>query len=366
MKRVPIALFLVLALTAAAHADSDIKADEKVVFYPTYAYLDKAGEKWVIPVHGWIFEPEKDAVMRNALLALLGKRLGLRPGQADTEIFKARARLFLVDNERGKQLTIQLGRNAFTLNDSLSNGHFRTSVYFPAAEVRDLAVGQKPKEDWLRFRVVVRGDDKRAIFGRVQFVAPKGISAICDIDDTIKVSNVRDRKALLANTFVREFEAVPGMASLLQRWAKAGVRFEYLTASPWQLYEPLRDFMDTAGFPRGAFRMKTFRWKDKTFFSLFQHPEEFKEREIRMILRRFPERKFILIGDSGESDPEIYGQTARRYPEQVVGILIRNVTGEEADGERFTRAFRGVPRKKWGVFDLPEELRGKLPNLSGR
>jgi phosphatidate phosphatase APP1 len=65
----------------------------------------------------------------------------------------------------------------------------------------------------------------------------------------------------------------------------------------------------------------------------------------------------MLVGDSGEHDPEIYGELARKHPEQVVRVLIRDVTGEAADADRYRTAFQGVARKKWAVFKRPAEVR---------
>ena len=81
-------------------------------------------------------------------------------------------------------------------------------------------------------------------------------------------------------------------------------------------------------------------------------------------------RSLVLVGDSGERDPEIYGNVARLYPKRVLRIFIRAVKGEKPDDERFIKAFKGVPRDKWLIFtnpvrDLPKDLNvtpiGKAP-----
>ena len=46
------------------------------------------------------------------------------------------------------------------------------------------------------------------------FVPPKGVSVISDIDDTIKVTEVLDRRRMLYNTFLREFKDVTGMVAV--------------------------------------------------------------------------------------------------------------------------------------------------------
>ena len=67
-------------------------------------------------------------------------------------------------------------------------------------------------------------------------------------------------------------------------------------------------------------------------------------------MKRFPGYKFIFFGDTGEQDPELYGECARVNPAQVAGIYIRNVTDESRDNPRMTRAFRGLPGGRWRLF----------------
>ena len=74
------------------------------------------------------------------------------------------------------------------------------------------------------------------------------------------------------------------------------------------------------------------------------------------MLERLPKRKFVLVGDSGEKDPEIYGALARQYPQQVLRIFIRDTTGEAADSPRYARPFEGLPRLKWQIFHDAVEL----------
>jgi phosphatidate phosphatase APP1 len=111
------------------------------------------------------------------------------------------------------------------------------------------------------------------------------------------------------------------------------------------------------GFPSGTFHLKSFRWKDRNFLSLFENPEDYKRKAIEPLLKRFPQRRFILVGDSGERDPEAYGALARKFPLQIEHIYIRNVTGETVTAERYQRAFAQVPPQRWRLFRDPAELR---------
>ncbi|WP_455365593.1 phosphatase domain-containing protein [Kaarinaea lacus] len=64
----------------------------------------------------------------------------------------------------------------------------------------------------------------------------------------------------------------------------------------------------------------------------------------------------MLIGDSGEQDPEVYGDIARRYPSQICRILIRNVDDTDAEHGRYYSAFKDIASNKWQVFDVPQQI----------
>jgi phosphatidate phosphatase APP1 len=186
---------------------------------------------------------------------------------------------------------------------------------------------------------------------QIHFIGPKGWSVISDIDDTIKISHVHDRRALVHATFCEPFLAVPGMASVYQAWASAGSQFHYVSASPWQLYPSLDEFLGTNRFPEGTFHMKTVRLKDSSVWDMFGPQNRYKSAEISALLKRAPERRFLLVGDSGEQDPEIYGELARQRPKQIAHILIRNVTDEGSDAPRYRECFRSLPTELWTIFE---------------
>ena len=344
-------------------ASSEIKGDELVVFYPTYAHQVDSGRAWSISIHGSIFEPEVGSFRREATLGLLRRLLGLSRDETETKIFKKRARAFLVDNEGGKTIAIRLGNKVHQAGTSAANGHFRAAIELPAAEVEHLRLALPDDSGRLAFRAVTRADDSRAFTGRVQLIGPRGLSVVSDVDDTIKLSMVTDRRALVRNTFLREFEAVEGMSGLYRKWADAGATFHYLSASPWQLYGPLSVFIRSEGFPPGSFHLKLFRLKDSSAFELLASHERYKSDAIERILADFPRRQFILVGDSGEQDPEIYGAVARKHPEQVVRILIRGVGSPGKETARFKTAFDGVPTDCWRIFRDPGDLSDVLPRV---
>jgi phosphatidate phosphatase APP1 len=102
--------------------------------------------------------------------------------------------------------------------------------------------------------------------------------------------------------------------------------------------------------------MKYFRLKDSSVWELFGSQEKYKVAIIEQILTDFPERRFVLIGDSGGQDPEIFASLARKHPEQVTRVFIRDTAEERADAERFKTAFADLPEKCCRVFRNAEEL----------
>lgn len=340
----------------APPADSPIKTDEVVVFIPTFARLDPDGKTWRLPVHGWIYEPETDSLTRRAALSVFRRSLGLDADAEDAALFKERAGRFLVDNQRGKKVPIRFGTGVQEMSESEANGHFRGQIVLSAAEAAMMLKLQDAKHGWLTYQAVTRPKDERVFKGQVQLLDATGWSVISDIDDTIKISEVRNKKALLANTFLREFQPAPGMAALYQDWLTQGAAFHYVSGSPWQLYEPIRAFADKAGFPLGSYHMKEFRWKDSSVLNLLGSQQEYKLGAIEPILTQFPQRRFVLVGDSGEQDPEIYGVLARKYPKQIARIFIRNVTDEPADAERYRKAFADVPAERWHIFKETKDI----------
>jgi phosphatidate phosphatase APP1 len=342
------ALFSTITLAA------DLKKDEAIVFFPTLAHLSEDGRTWTTRVHGWIFEPEADGVLRNAAIASFRNALGLSADEAESLVFQQRARAFLADNERGKRIAIRIGESMFELEPSAEDGHFFGTVQLDAPIVKRLA-----RDGRLRYTAVTDRRDPRVFAGDIHLIDPAGVSVISDIDDTIKVTEVTDRKKLLQNTFLLPFRAVDGMADVYRRWSSGGAKFHFVSASPWQLYEPLAEFARQAGFPAATFHLRQIRLKDSSVLSLLADPLEAKLQMIEPLMATFPHRRFILVGDSGERDPEIYGRIAEKHPDQVLRIYIRDVTGQAAQSPRYQAAFGQLPTDKWQLFQEPSAMQDR-------
>jgi phosphatidate phosphatase APP1 len=330
----------------AAEVVSPIKADEEVVFFPGFA-TEAVPPSWTAHVHGWIFEPKGKPELSSPLGTLLREKLALTNEELASKFFRERAQMFMVDNERSKSLSISVSGRTVILASSEANGHFEDQI--------TVNESQGKSGEWIEIRAVTRPGDSRVFVGRIQLIGRRGVSVVSDIDDTIKDSNVFDRHELAANTFAREFRPVIGMPDLYRRWAVGGdVVFHYVSGSPFQLYPALAQFVEREGFPKGSFNLRPFRLKDKSAVEFLENRTlEYKVGVIETLMRRFPDRQFVLVGDSGERDTEVYAEMLSRFPNQVRAILIRDVKGGNGLS---APSFVKLPAHMRRVFSNPVEL----------
>jgi phosphatidate phosphatase APP1 len=150
-----------------------------------------------------------------------------------------------------------------------------------------------------------------------------------------------------------------GMPELYQKWRlnNNNCTFHYLSGMPDQLYLLTEEFIDTNNFPDGSFHMRHFGWAFASLFDFLHSQSTFKHKisYLRFFLSN-TSRYYVLIGDSGEKDPEVYGTIAREYPQRVRAIFIRAIKGEKFDDQRFVSAFDGVPQEKWQIFNDPNQV----------
>jgi phosphatidate phosphatase APP1 len=345
-------LALLLVATAARAQTSNIKTDQTIAFFPGVGRHTADGKAWELQIRGCVYEFENRPVELTVFRAALGLE-HVKMNADELATFKDRARLFLVDNKGGRKVVVQLGGKDYPMEKSSPNGHFTGTIRLTDNEVARLRTNSNDG----RIQVQATRHDGHIFAGVVDLLDDSGITVISDIDDTIKITEVLRRNEMLRHTFLEPFQPVPGMAAAYQSWARTpGTRFDYVSASPWQLYLPLSIFIHSNGFPEGTFELKLFRLKDTSFLSLFESPETYKLQVIEPLLKAFPNQRFVFVGDSGERDPEAYSALARKYPRQVTHIFIRNVTNQGPDSPRFRTDFQGLPATLWQVFKDPAEL----------
>ena len=219
-------------------------------------------------------------------------------------------------------MTIPLANTAITIfffNDQRSqsrsvhtneSGHFniRASLDFVPTQIRVLASENLSATE----KVIITED--------------KGISLVSDIDDTIKHSAISNgAREIFKNTFIRELGdlTIQGVKEWYAKMVEMGVKMHYVSNSPWQLYPLLRTYFSVSGLPPGSFHLKHYTGMLQ---GIFEPAAERKRGSLEKIMHDFPERKFILVGDSGEADLEVYSDVVAENPGRVLAVFIRDVT----------------------------------------
>ncbi len=162
---------------------------------------------------------------------------------------------------------------------------------------------------------------------------------ISDMDDTVIESKVTSiiqmaRLFLMGNAHTRTpFEGVPAFYQALQ----AGIETHsfnpifYVSSSPWNLYDMLTEFLRLQKIPSGPLMLRDWGITKTELFPTKHGPH--KINAIRQILDSYPHLPFILIGDSGQEDPEIYRDIVHHYPNRILAVYIRHVSSNPARAE---------------------------------
>lgn len=180
--------------------------------------------------------------------------------------------------------------------------------------------------DFVPTNVRVLASDKLSATEEVHVSEPTGISMISDIDDTIKHSGIGSgAREIFRNAFIRDLGdlTIDGVKEWYTTLADLGVKFHYVSNSPWQLYPVLVSYFAQAGLPKGSFHLKQYTGMLQ---GIFEPVAERKKGTLERILSDFPERRFILAGDSGEADLELYTDIVLANPGRILGVFIRDVT----------------------------------------
>lgn len=180
--------------------------------------------------------------------------------------------------------------------------------------------------DFIPTHVRVLVSENLSATERVTITDPIGVSVISDIDDTIKhTAMTSGAREAFRNAFIRDLDdlTIEGVSEWYTRLAKLGVDFHYVSNSPWQLYPTISKFFLVAGLPPGSVHLKLY---SGMLQGIFEPVAERKKSTLDRLTRDFPERNFVLIGDSGEADLEIYTDFVIENPGRVLGVFIRDVT----------------------------------------
>ncbi|GJE11173.1 hypothetical protein FOHLNKBM_2214 [Methylobacterium longum] len=174
---------------------------------------------------------------------------------------------------------------------------------------------------------------------------------VSDIDDTVMRTGVANKLKMLWRLFVEDAEsrvAFPGVAALYRALhagagGAEGNPMLYVSRAPWGLYEMLSEFFQRHGIPAGPVLFLR-EWGLSWTHPLPRRATDHKQALIRHMLALYRDLPFVLIGDSGQHDPEVYAQIVEENPGRVLAVYIRNVSREAARIEEIVRLAGAVAR----------------------
>ena len=230
----------------------------------------------------------------------------------------------------GLEVTCTVAGNSVTVN---SNADGFVIAKVPVGDI-------EPGWHEVQFSAVDQGEEVSAR-GRVVLPDPASkIGVITDIDDTILTTGMTEGLKALRRTLLRDANGrrpVPGTPSLYRGLARGTdssrpeSTFFYVSSGPWNLYDMLVQFLGVRGFPRGPLFMTDWRPGAPQADEDRKLESHHKRARIRRILDAYPDLTFVLIGDSGERDPQVYQEFLESDPDRIRVAIIRDVTADPTD-----------------------------------
>ena len=245
---------------------------------------------------------------------------------------------------KGFPLKIALGSDSWeTTTDSSGNFHVEAVASFA-----------HPASGALEFRFSTSQIATWADGLTWEGVASPSFLVISDVDDTVLVTEVTNRFKMLVKTFFRKPEqrgvvaGTPQVYEALVRGPASDSRglLVFVSASPMYLAPQLEAFFKHQKFPAATLILREFgvkeKWEDKD-----EELGDYKMKKITELMTRQASVPVILLGDSGERDPEIYTKIVAAFSGRVKCVVIRNVSGQDEFHERYATLKKQVPLLVW-------------------
>lgn len=186
---------------------------------------------------------------------------------------------------------------------------------------------------------------------------------ISDIDDTVLVTGATNllqtaKLTFLGNAYTRlPFAGVAAFYRALQSGPVTTLfnPIYYVSSSPWNLYDLLVDFFRIQGIPKGPILLRDLGLNAELLSARGHHTH--KLAQIRNVLAVNPQLPFVLIGDSGQQDPEIYAQIVRDNPGRIRAVYIRDVSAEDRRDTAVAELIRATEAHHVPMLLVPDTVR---------
>lgn len=189
--------------------------------------------------------------------------------------------------------------------------------------------GVRPEREQVKFRVF-----------RYHSQHPTGI--ISDIDDTVLITHATriGKKFWLSiskNAYTRR--PFPGVSKFYKALSdKHKNPLFYVSSSDWNLFDLIRDFLNYREIPAGPLLLKDLHVDLRNIWKSGGGSHQHKLEKIHMLMDLYPGMKFILIGDSGQHDPELYAEVLESYPGRIKAVYIREIKKIKDQRRKLLRA----------------------------
>lgn len=235
------------------------------------------------------------------------------------DLVKCRMEGLLAKTIPGTQLTVTIGSDEPV--DRLSGAKMTTDDF----GIFDISVTTKYVPSYIAVSLVLDPSILQTI--PLEIVDQKGVSVITDIDDTIRLTGVLgDKREVFRNIFAKPYSscAIPGVV----QWFKElhdtyKCPIHYVSNSPWQVFNVVYGFMSYFDFPISSIHLR--QYSGNLLASFTQPSAERKRPSLVALLNDFPDRRFILVGDTGEQDLEAYLSLIPQFAPQIMAIYLRVV-----------------------------------------
>ncbi|CZR51992.1 uncharacterized protein PAC_01869 [Phialocephala subalpina] len=185
-------------------------------------------------------------------------------------------------------------------------------------------------------------------------VPPAGLTIISDIDDILRITKIYEPEEGLLNSFARAFTPWMNMPDIYANWSNSipDFHFHYLTTTPEQVTRNYMDFIYKT-YPGGSFDTRPLNFSDVSATL------SIRKFLLEKIFQTYPQRKFILIADTSNSDVmKDYPAMVTEFPGQVQCIFLRNTSATDS-GDKFpydTSGFKNISQNQYMFFLVPDDL----------
>ncbi len=278
----------------------------KVKIEPLYAF----GNENKILIKGRVIESyrqSKPSPKKNYfqnILAAIRRYAGSSVAQAKVKVsYLGRSEIFESDSE---------GVIGGTINKRLTESAADDTITFKLLPEE----GIEPEREKITIHVL-------------RFNSNHHMGIISDIDDTILISHATriGKKLWLSiskNAYTRR--PFPGVSKFYHGLSGNGKNpFFYVSSSDWNLFDMIRDFLNYRNIPKGPLLLNDLHVNLRNIWKSGGGSHQHKLEKIEMLMELYPGMNFILIGDSGQHDPELYARVIKDYPGRVFKVYIREI-----------------------------------------